>query len=561
MAKRDFKYLALSHMWGDPNLNQHLKLLTSNIAEFQKAVPWASLSSVYKEAVRVTLALGYNYLWVDSLCILQDKDHPDWKHEAPLMSTVYGNADCNLAFLFPSFSNDNAHTRSDPRDWNPCILREATPGRCGVSIQHLTSAMRQAYQSTEDKDWLIQRNWPLFSRAWTFQEYLLSPRTLLLGHKNLMFHCSHHFYDELLGPIASPPLAADDTTPKQGRDYGKTRYFPPSLAQGMAQDVVISSPRALSFAIDWQALFNEYRSRELTKPNDRVIAFAGIARAFSNIGSMTYLAGCWAEYFALTMLWYVDRKREATVRRDGPSVRRGGIVEYPVHIREEVEQEAPSWSQFSVPIYTHHQPFFMFNNDEIFLRSKSCEKPPRVWWDDIYWTDLVSVGFGSRSQNGFPESGFFDFRGLEVDLSMPLLPVKTSWLKDLEQRFANIRKLDRADARLQWVPDFTYYPDKPHEDGSREPSPPSNGVLALVAEFQICRPAGQYLVQRRSAGLVLVRVPERGAWKRVGAWKLSIKICGVDVDSENAGDVARRWKKYRTWEVGRHWTMENVAMV
>ena len=43
-----------------------------------------------------TRNLGYRYLWIDSLCIVQD-DQEDWDREATLMYNVYTNAECNLA--------------------------------------------------------------------------------------------------------------------------------------------------------------------------------------------------------------------------------------------------------------------------------------------------------------------------------------------------------------------------------------------------------------------------------------------------------------------------------
>jgi hypothetical protein len=131
MTNKRFEYLALSHMWGDPSV-EHIKLELSDVATFESNIPWHRLSSIYKEAIRVTCALGYQYLWIDSLCIIQDSKS-DWEYEARLMATVYGNAACNLAFLFP-FVSDETTKRSDPRDWNPCILRAATPSEPGAYI-------------------------------------------------------------------------------------------------------------------------------------------------------------------------------------------------------------------------------------------------------------------------------------------------------------------------------------------------------------------------------------------------------------------------------------------
>jgi hypothetical protein len=99
----------------------------------------------------------------------------------------------------------------------------------------------------------------------TFQEYLLSPRTLLLGHKSLMFQCSQLFYDELFGPIGDghgSTIATEKVS--LGTDLCKSRYFPASLQAVGAATTTASSLVVLSFMRDWLALINEYRARKLS---------------------------------------------------------------------------------------------------------------------------------------------------------------------------------------------------------------------------------------------------------------------------------------------------------
>ncbi|KAL1798031.1 hypothetical protein ACET3X_004637 [Alternaria dauci] len=319
MQDERFDYLVLSYMWGT-NHTQQLRLLQSNLKDFQKEIPRAKFeaSDVYKEAVRITLALGYKYLWIDSLTIIQDSP-TDWAHEARRMAIVYGNATANLAFLFPPHSPAKPSRREDPRVWHPCILRAPSAQTPGVYIEHEKSDLRQDFSSDEHiQDWLYPSNWPLFSRAWTFQEYLLAPRTLLLGHRNLMWQCSKGFYDELLGPIAETQTTTPQD-PKRGKDRGKSRYFPDTIHElGVVgkKRGSLSEPAVLSFTIDWQNLVNEYRSRKLSFGKDRIIAFAGVARAVTNLGQLTYLAGLWKEIFPVALLWYVDKKIKALVRRE-----------------------------------------------------------------------------------------------------------------------------------------------------------------------------------------------------------------------------------------------------
>jgi hypothetical protein len=86
------EYVTLSHCWGTLQI---LKLKTSNIDTLMERVSFESLCKTFQDAVKVTRALGYSYLWIDSLCIVQD-DEDDWRKESALMKEVYCNAVVNL---------------------------------------------------------------------------------------------------------------------------------------------------------------------------------------------------------------------------------------------------------------------------------------------------------------------------------------------------------------------------------------------------------------------------------------------------------------------------------
>jgi hypothetical protein len=550
MQNERFDYVVLSYMWGT-NHTQQLRLLRSNLNSFQKEIPRAEFeaSDVYKEAIRVTLALGYQYIWIDSLTIIQDSPE-DWAYEARRMAIVYGNATANLAFLFPPHSPDKPRQRDDPRVWNPCILRAPSSQDPGVYIEHTKSSLRREYSSEEKaQDWLVQRDWPLFNRAWTFQEYLLAPRTLLLGHKNLMWQCSEGFYDELLGPIASTHLNTPQD-PKRGKDRGKSRYFPDSTQEMSAYGGrgALSEPAVLSFMIDWQNLVDEYRSRKLSFGKDRIVAFAGIARAFSNLGQLTYLAGLWKEVLPVAMLWYVDKKMPPLVRREN-SLPNGELPTstWTAEITEPVIQTTlPSWSWFSVPIYRFYQLYFLFADDELFVKCKSKSDPRLVCWKDIFWAEVKSFKFTGHSQDRVPEASLFDFGGLSVTIATLVLPVKANWPADMAAQMRRLqctRALQDGTAgssghSWSWEPVLEYYPDDP----AGRISPPRNAIYALMAEFQVVRTAGRKTIQRRLAGLMLVPGCKEGTWRRLGVWKLRINVLDVHVNGENIAEVAKRWR-------------------
>ena len=88
-------YICLSHCWGPPN-KQIIRTLSSNIHSFLKHVPWDDLSNTFQDAIDITRRLDVDYIWIDSLCIIQE-DRDDWKEESVKMADIYENAFLTIA--------------------------------------------------------------------------------------------------------------------------------------------------------------------------------------------------------------------------------------------------------------------------------------------------------------------------------------------------------------------------------------------------------------------------------------------------------------------------------
>ncbi|KAG5745223.1 hypothetical protein H9Q69_007646 [Fusarium xylarioides] len=97
----EIEYLALSYAWGPGN--DFAQTTASNLAEMTKHLPWDDLAKTVQDAVIFTRKLGYRYLWVDALCILQsegpdDQRHKDdWSYEAARFGQYYENATLTIA--------------------------------------------------------------------------------------------------------------------------------------------------------------------------------------------------------------------------------------------------------------------------------------------------------------------------------------------------------------------------------------------------------------------------------------------------------------------------------
>ncbi|KAF2083428.1 HET-domain-containing protein, partial [Saccharata proteae CBS 121410] len=114
-------YFTLSHCWGRV---VPLRLLSNNIDDFQKRIKLNFLPKTFQDAVVITRTLGIQYLWIDSLCILQDFED-DLRRESSQMGEVYSNAMCNLAATGARDSAEGFLPRSEgePRIWSSTVRK------------------------------------------------------------------------------------------------------------------------------------------------------------------------------------------------------------------------------------------------------------------------------------------------------------------------------------------------------------------------------------------------------------------------------------------------------
>jgi len=92
-SKVNPRYTTLSHIWGKLDF---IKLTIDSLNSFMEEIPIEKLTKTIKDAVQITQRLGINYLWVDSLCIIQDSKE-DWEIESFSMGSVYGGSTLNIA--------------------------------------------------------------------------------------------------------------------------------------------------------------------------------------------------------------------------------------------------------------------------------------------------------------------------------------------------------------------------------------------------------------------------------------------------------------------------------
>ena len=93
---RRTSYATLSHSWGTAESGPRVTLTKDNLSDFQEKGPSQALPRTFADAFQVVRELGIEYLWVDSLCIIQDSKK-DWFNEAAQMWEIYMNSQLNIS--------------------------------------------------------------------------------------------------------------------------------------------------------------------------------------------------------------------------------------------------------------------------------------------------------------------------------------------------------------------------------------------------------------------------------------------------------------------------------
>ncbi|KAF2659615.1 HET-domain-containing protein [Lophiostoma macrostomum CBS 122681] len=495
---QESEYVSLSHMWGNPNNGHQICLKESLVSQFRKDIAEDTLSKIYREAIRWTRLLGYRYIWIDSLCIIQDSK-TDWNHEASRMALVYGNAVLNMSYLFPP-DDEHIREREDPRYWMPCILRVGKPGRT-VWIAH----------SNPPASWLKQDAWPLLKRGWVYQERMLCTRNIYLGHSNLVWECNATHLDELLSNAKHTELSSND---KRDRYYTKGDLLfclqnlpPPRLNLIVDEKDEDCEWFSLSAWVTmWTAIVNDYRLKALSFEKDRIIAFAGFARMVSNLSGLSYVAGSWLETLQPFLLWSFSPHSayDKTPQRDLSSkilVDDGSAI-----------SSAPSWSWFSAPVYDEarklkwHADSFLFEDDTARFKCKHC-----------YWARVLRAEHNGEDLRDAQDSLFYDFDGLRIVLDCVVLPAKLTMNKELKVGLRIESLMGTEGLQLQY--------DHDDPDVNTVDNLPDGAIVAMIAEFRKFSKETEDQsppVQHILMGLALVPSADQNTWKRIGLWVLEM---------------------------------------
>ncbi|KAH3957471.1 hypothetical protein HBH70_225220 [Parastagonospora nodorum] len=273
-------YATLSHCWGNSVLT---KLLLNNFDNMVDSIDEENLPLTFREAVTTIRQLGIRYVWIDSLCIIQDSAE-DWQIESASMTQVYRNAICCLAATGAHDSSQGLYLARDA----PKVPHQIT-----TSWTDKSNTICLAVPLSSSQIILRDVQGPLTKRAWCYQELRLSRRIIHFTKEQIFWECCENRACE------SMPLG----TPKYDRDRNATRHY---LRRDMLdQHGTISSVRGITPHEFWLTTVEEYSKGKLSYASDRLVAVSGLARLLQKSIGSGYVAGMWRKNLELQLLWTV----------------------------------------------------------------------------------------------------------------------------------------------------------------------------------------------------------------------------------------------------------------
>lgn len=302
---KSFQYATLSHCWGSGSIltttKKNWQKLTSNI-------PLTALPPLFQDAIIITRQLGLRYIWIDSLCIIQDSAR-DWETESSKMGGIYENSYVTISAT--SSGDSNSRCLVERRKPIKITYKNTTGKEFVIGGRKVEDHQPDAKGGTPTK--LMG---PLTLRAWVLQEHVLSTRILHYTTTELLFECKTSFRCE-----SQPSRKFHPTTPS---------LIPKAIAKTDDNfDAVWDA---------WQHVVGQYSQRNLTVTTDKLPAISGIANKIKKATGSLYIAGLWEDNLASDLVW------SAT-----PTM----IPSTPIYALDAYRAPTFSWASLNTPISYH----------------------------------------------------------------------------------------------------------------------------------------------------------------------------------------------------------------
>ena len=281
-------WVTLSHCWG--GRPTFLTTTATNLARHEDMIPLEALPLTFRDAITFCLELNMDYIWIDSLCIIQSGEgsEADWSYHVAEMRNIYWNAHINISADRASSAEEGLFVHRDTETLKRTIIRFEK----GLLIGSWTFGT----DSTE----LMDHYWdsPLAQRGWVLQERVLSPRRV------------HFCQDQIRWQCTSAPYYMSERYPN-GFEFGihDSTFEPIKHMPSSCQPPTGEKAYNYHSAQDYFTSVNNYSLLSLTYDtypvSDKLPAFAAIAEHYCRRYNDDYVAGFLKRHLPLALAWEV----------------------------------------------------------------------------------------------------------------------------------------------------------------------------------------------------------------------------------------------------------------
>ncbi|KAF4468838.1 hypothetical protein FALBO_4249 [Fusarium albosuccineum] len=272
-------YIALSHCWGPKGLPPAAKTTNATMDDRKQGIRIDSLPKSFRDAIAICRELGVRYLWIGSLCIIQ-QDKDDWDKECSHMRDVYRNSYLTISVARSRESSEGCFsTRSKHLSTRVGSINHQSQIHdvmARESINHYQIATSDSYTS----------DFPLFSRAWTFQERVLPQRVVHYGETELIWECNTMCDCEC---AASREILAS-------WDWQKSTKV-------ISAEMMSQPKHGPEFRRTWAVLMRRFSLTQLSFDADRLPSLSGLVQELECDDTGRYLAGLWERELPWMIGW------------------------------------------------------------------------------------------------------------------------------------------------------------------------------------------------------------------------------------------------------------------
>jgi len=267
-------YTTMSYRWGGGHF---LKLTSQSLASFRSGLPTSELPRAFQDAICITKDLGFRFIWIDALCILQDVGD-DFHRECAHMSSIYTNSSCNIV---ATFGKDPHTSLFQTRSFESLQISKFKATWESNDVAH---DVWLGIDAIADKKYLSREMYSceIASRGWILQELLLSPRALYFGMNQVHWVCLDLEACETW-PEGNPCRISTDM------DIFRSKWF---------------SNFDVDLSFWWGLIVERYSALNLSIAEDKLVAISGVAKLFQQRTHGEYFAGHWKSTLPQHLIWY-----------------------------------------------------------------------------------------------------------------------------------------------------------------------------------------------------------------------------------------------------------------